>query len=129
MRAMVLTFLLLAWLPALAVDLSGSWNTSFSFGSDMTLTNTLTLQFSLSSWEIQSFSNFLGFKLSHQALVFHGTLGNVSLSLGVHLQPASQPILGTVSAQPFVLSQGFASMELKLGNFTLGLTLIFGQEK
>jgi len=47
----------------------------------------------------------------------------------LHLKPASEPILGTISAQPFALAQGFASVELKLGNLTLGLTLIFGQER
>lgn len=93
------------------------------------MTNTLTLRFSLSGWEIQSFSNFRGPNLSDQACVFRGTLGNVNLSLGLHLKPISEPILGIVSAQPFALSEGFASIELKLGNFTLGLTLIFGPEK
>ena len=121
--------LLLVSLPVLAADLSGSWNTSFSFGNELSLTNALALRFSLSGWEIRSFSNFRDLNLSDQAFVFRGTLGNVNLSLGLHLKPVSQPILGAVSAQPFALSQGFASFELKLGNFTLGLTLIFGQEK
>ena len=122
-------FVLLVALPALAANLSGSWNTSLSFGNETSLTNTLTLGLSLSGWEIQSLSNFRGLNLFDQAFLFRGTLGNVNLAMGLHLKPISEPILGTVSAQPFALSEGFASFELKLGNFTLGLTLFFGQEK
>ena len=129
MRGVALGLLLLVTLPAWAIELSGVWSSSLSLSNDVNLTNTLTLQFSLSGWEIQSFSTFRGLSLSDQAFVFHGTLGNVNLSLGLHLKPVSEPILGVVSAQPFTLSQGFASFELKLGNFTLGLTLIFGPEK
>lgn len=129
MRGVALGLLLLVTLPAWAIELSGAWSSSLSLSNDVNLTNTLTLQFSLSGWEIQSFSTFRGLSLSDQAFVFHGTLGNVNLSLGLHLKPVSEPILGVVSAQPFTLSQGFASFELKLGNFTLGLTLIFGPEK
>jgi len=129
MGRMSFALLLLVSLPALAADLSGSWNTSFSFSNEISVANTLTLRFSLSGWEIQSFSTFRGLSLSDQAFVFRGTLGNVNLSLGLHLKPVSEPILGVVSAQPFTLSQGFASFELKLGNSTLGLTLIFGPEK
>ena len=129
MRGVALGLLLLVTLPAWAIELSGVWSSSLSLSNDVSLTNTLTLQFSLSGWEIQSFSTFRGLSLSDQAFVFRGTLGNVNLSLGLHLKPVSEPILGVVSAQPFTFSQGFASFELKLGNFTLGLTLIFGSEK
>jgi len=129
MRGAVVAFLLLAVFPAWAIDLSGAWSSSLSLSNDIDVANTLTLKFSLSGWEIRSFSTFRDLNLSDQAFVFRGTLGNVNLSLGLHLKPVSQPILGVVSAQPFALSQGFASFELKLGNFTLGLTLIFGPEK
>ena len=129
MRGAVVAFLLLAVFPAWAIDLSGAWSSSLSLSNNTDVTNTLTLQFSLSGWEIQSFSNFRGLNLSDQAFLFRGSLGNVNLSLGLHLKPASEPIFGIVSAQPFALSEGFASIELKLGNFTLGLTLIFGPGK
>jgi len=129
MRCAVLALLLLAALPAWAIDISGTWSSSLSLSRDIGVTNALTLRFSSSGWEIQSFSNFRGFSLTDQSFVFRGTLGHVNLALGLHLKPASEPILGTISAQPFALAQGFASVELKLGNFTLGLTLIFGQER
>jgi len=129
MRGAVVAFLLLAVFPAWAIDLSGAWSSSLSLSNDIDVANTLTLKFSLSGWEIQSFSTFRDLNLSDQAFVFRGNLGNVNLSLELHLKPVSQPIFGAVFAQSFALSQGFASFELKLGNFTLGLTLIFGQEK
>ena len=129
MWRMVFGLLLFCSFSAWATNLSGAWSSSLSLSNDVSLTNTLTLQFSLSGWEVQSFSIFRGLSLSDQAFVFRGTLGNVNLSLGLHLKSVSEPILGVVSAQPFTLSQGFASFELKLGNFTLGLTLIFGPEK
>ena len=129
MRCAVLALLLLAALPAWAIDISGTWSSSLSLSRDIGVANALALRFSLSDWEIQSFSNFRGFSLTDQSFVFRGTLGHVNLALGLHLKPASEPILGTISSQPFALAQGFASVELKLGNFTLGLTLIFGQER
>jgi hypothetical protein len=129
MRGIPLALLLLVPFSALATNLSGAWNTSFSLGNEFTASNTLFLRVSLGQWEIWSTSNFRGSEFVNQVFTVYGTLENLDFTVGMNFKPVPGTNFSSLLTREFTWSGGFVAFTLRLGNFSLGLTLIFGLEK
>jgi hypothetical protein len=129
MRGIPLALLLLVSFSALATNLSGAWNTSFSLGNEFAASNTLSLRVSFGQWEIWSTSNFRGSEFVDQVFTVYGTLENLDFTVGMNFKPVPGANFSSFLTKEFAWSGGFAAFTLRLGNFSLGLTLIFGPEK
>ncbi len=121
--ALVLT---VAAVAASAAELFGSFSTAFTLGPSFSARNSLALRFSLSGWEVQSFSTWQNLTLTQQAFSVSGDLGNLGLRAGVVLVPASPMRLGSWTAQDFQVVASFVSFELTLGQIRFTLTIRAG---
>lgn len=129
MRGKVLAVVLIcAVVAASAVELSGSFSTAFTLGPSFSAQNSLALRFSLSRWEVQSFSTWQNLALTQQAFTVRGNLGNLGLGAGVVLVPVSPLRLGSWTSQDFQVVAGFVSVELSLGQILFTLTIRAGAE-
>lgn len=127
MRGKVLAVVwICAVVAASAVELSGSFSTAFTLGPSFSAQNSLALRFSLSGWEVQSFSTWQNLALTQQAFTVSGNLGNLGLGAGVVLVPVSPLRLGSWTSQDFQVVASFVSVELTLGQIRFTLTIRAG---
>ncbi|MBC7318191.1 hypothetical protein H5T57_02915 [Candidatus Bipolaricaulota bacterium] len=118
------------FLPAGAFELSGSFSTGLTLAPAPSAPwNTLNLQLSFGSWEIQSSSTWQSFTLNKQSFAVAGNLGNLGIEAGVVLLPVTAPRLGAWTTQEFRVSESFLALELSLGQIRLKLVLQVGLDK
>lgn len=115
-------------LPLLAVDLAGSFSTTFGLGENgRSWQNTLTLRFSLAGWEVQSLTTWDGLGLQRQALAVARSAHGLSLAAGVVLKPGSPWTFAALFGQSFQVESGFVSVTFLVGNMTIRLTFVSGE--
>ncbi len=109
------------------MELSGNFSTFFAFERPLpSAWNTLTLSFSFSGLQIQSFSIWQNLTLSRQTFIVNGTLGNFGIRTGLTLKPLSASGLNNPAAQAFQVESCFLSLEISLGQLRLTLTINTG---
>lgn len=120
----VILGVLLAFVPAVALELSGSFFTGFSLaGTSFTGWNTLSLRFSSPSLSIETTSTWQGLALAEQTLTLSWALGSLGLEVGLVFKPVSALNWTSWGSQELVTVASFVSLKLNLGSLHLLVTL------
>lgn len=120
-----MAILILAFVPAMAGGISGSFSSFFNLGEGLATWHNLALRLSFAPFELQSLSSWAGSNFAKQSFTLSGDFGDWSLQAGLVLKPKATH-LGAFAVQDFQIVGSFVSFEVKLGNVRLSFTIQTG---